>query len=255
MENIRDAYIELTLQPEAKVRTVREVYQYDYGIKLKLDGADTDKIVELHFAHEGQKQAIEVIPEQVDGYVIAEIPKVLLEQRRDIFCYIYIESGSVGYTVYEIKMPVRKRARPTDSEYTEDEVENYDRLVARLNEAINDVYDLQADFENMNVVAESLPDTAEATANWDSETSTLTIGVPRSPATGDGAGYVQQVYNAQTHFEFPSVGSPNVIYKAEAERKIYQWNQNGLMYETISESSGGDLPEFDVIYGGDANGD
>lgn len=66
--------------------------------------------------------------------------------------------------------------------------------------------------------------------------------------------YVQQVYNAQTHFEFPSVGSPNVIYKAEAERKIYQWNQNGLMYETISESPGGDLPEFDVIYGGDANG-
>jgi hypothetical protein len=28
--------------------------------------------------------------------------------------------------------------------------------------------------------------------------------------------------NAETHFDFPSVGDTNVIYKAEKEKKIYQ---------------------------------
>ena len=29
------------------------------------------------------------------------------------------------------------------------------------------------------------------------------------------------VVNAQTHYDFPSIGSTDVIYKAESERKIY----------------------------------
>lgn len=32
------------------------------------------------------------------------------------------------------------------------------------------------------------------------------------------------VVNKPTRYDFPSVGDANVIYKAESERKLYQWN-------------------------------
>lgn len=64
-----------------------------------------------------------------------------------------------------------------------------------------------------------------------------------------------QVYNAATRFEFPSVGSADVIYKAETEKKIYQWNSTEMKYELLNEaSSGGDIQSIQIINGGDASG-
>jgi len=41
----------------------------------------------------------------------------------------------------------------------------------------------------------------------------------------------RQVVNADTRYAFPSVGSPDVIYKAEKEKKLYQWNDDEYRYE------------------------
>lgn len=63
------------------------------------------------------------------------------------------------------------------------------------------------------------------------------------------------VFNADTHYDFPSVGTVNVIYKAEKEKKIYQWNPTSLVYESLSD--GGEISDIDdveVIYGGSASG-
>lgn len=65
-----------------------------------------------------------------------------------------------------------------------------------------------------------------------------------------------ELFNAPTHYDFPSVGQVDVIYKAEAEKLLYQWNSLTSSYEVISNPTGegGDsLLDFDVIYGGDAN--
>ena len=61
------------------------------------------------------------------------------------------------------------------------------------------------------------------------------------------------VVNAATHFDFPSVGKVNTIYKAEQEKKIYQWNSSELKYEVIGESEQPTL-EVSLINGGNANG-
>ena len=61
------------------------------------------------------------------------------------------------------------------------------------------------------------------------------------------------VFSAETHYDFPSIGSADVIYKAELERKIYQWNQNSLKYETLSEIEI-TIQDLDLIHGGNANG-
>jgi hypothetical protein len=67
------------------------------------------------------------------------------------------------------------------------------------------------------------------------------------PYVGEG-----QVIDAATHFDFPSIGKSNVIYKANSEKKLYQWNTASLKYELLS---GGDpLADITLIHGGNANG-
>ena len=61
------------------------------------------------------------------------------------------------------------------------------------------------------------------------------------------------VYNAQTHLEFPSIGSVNMIYKAQAEKKIYQWNPDNLTYEALNEVEIS-IQDLELINGGNAYG-
>lgn len=63
------------------------------------------------------------------------------------------------------------------------------------------------------------------------------------------------VYNASTHDEFPSVGKTNVIYKAESEKLLYQWNPNELKYEPLcQEESCNCMDDGTTIVGGSAGG-
>jgi hypothetical protein len=61
------------------------------------------------------------------------------------------------------------------------------------------------------------------------------------------------VFNADTHYDFPSVGRANVIYKAESEKMIYQWNTTELKYEILGTTNV-DVLDITLINGGNANG-
>lgn len=61
------------------------------------------------------------------------------------------------------------------------------------------------------------------------------------------------VVNANTHYDFPSVGKVNTIYKAESEKMIYQWNPTALKYEALNSAESGGVLDIDVINGGGAN--
>ena len=61
------------------------------------------------------------------------------------------------------------------------------------------------------------------------------------------------VQNYATHYEFPSVGRENVVYKACEEKLLYQWNSAETKYEKIGESEdSGDLSNIKIIHGGSA---
>lgn len=53
-------------------------------------------------------------------------------------------------------------------------------------------------------------------------------------ATREEVKEAQSVFNAKTHYDFPSLGKVDVIYKAELEKKIYQWNPDNYKYEVIA---------------------
>ena len=59
------------------------------------------------------------------------------------------------------------------------------------------------------------------------------------------------VFNADTHFDFPSIGSVDCIYKAYKEKKTYQWNEEKLTYEVLNENT---IEDVKLINGGNANG-
>ena len=72
-------------------------------------------------------------------------------------------------------------------------------------------------------------------------------------AEGNGDNVNGCVYNAKTHYDFPNTGSSEVIYKAEEEKRIYQWNPTFLRYEPLGEVDI-TIENIDVIHGGNANG-
>lgn len=62
-----------------------------------------------------------------------------------------------------------------------------------------------------------------------------------------------EIVNAATHYDFPSVGRTDALYKAEEEKKLYQWNPDTLAYEVINEMDASML-DIKIINGGNANG-
>ena len=63
----------------------------------------------------------------------------------------------------------------------------------------------------------------------------------------------EHVVNAQTHYDFPSIGKQNVIYKAEDEKLVYQWNSTELQYEVLNTIES-DVPlDIELINGGGAS--
>lgn len=87
------------------------------------------------------------------------------------------------------------------------------------------------------------------------------IDVPYDTNTSEYGNLVRQavanakgIYNADTHYDFPSVGNPDMIYKAQSEKLIYQWNPTELKYEAIGASVDIDVSDIKIIYGGNAHG-
>lgn len=46
------------------------------------------------------------------------------------------------------------------------------------------------------------------------------------------------VVNAATHYDFPETGAANIIYKAEEEKLLYQWNESLKAYEPLGTVGG-----------------
>lgn len=69
----------------------------------------------MHFSYPELSTAFAVDPtKEEDGSLTASIPDVVLMQPKEVRCYVYVESKTVGYTTFEIRFPLIPRARPAD---------------------------------------------------------------------------------------------------------------------------------------------
>ena len=60
----------------------------------------------------------------------------------------------------------------------------------------------------------------------------------------------REVSNFDFAEEFPTVGDENMIYKAEKEQSLYQFNADTLQYEKLSDGRG--IDDIKIINGGNA---
>ena len=110
-----------------------------------------------------------------------------------------------------------------------------------LNQAISDFDSIEAAIEECGVDVPYDTDTSEY-GNKVREVYTKAVSDSKS------------VFNAETHYDFPSVGSVDMIYKAQSEKLIYQWNPTELKYEALGSTVEVDIGNIELIYGGNAYG-
>lgn len=85
------------------------VFQYDYGLKLVIDGITLPESYDVHFGNKDSASA-KTVAGTAEG---VDIPDEYLRSGEDIHAYMYLKNeNEYGYTVYHIHIPVADRAVP-----------------------------------------------------------------------------------------------------------------------------------------------
>ena len=115
---------------------VSDVWQYDYGQILRIQGLDLPTAVEVDFAVAGASESIARIGTTKDGVTDVVIPDSLIETGKNLVAYIYLRDAESGNTEYQIDMLVTKRAKPEAYDRPEDK-----ELFGQAIEAVNTAAD------------------------------------------------------------------------------------------------------------------
>lgn len=115
---------------------VSDVWQYDYGQILRIQGLDLPTAVEVDFAVAGASESIARIGTTKDGVTDVVIPDSLIEIGKNLVAYIYLRDSASGNTEYQIDMLVTKRAKPEAYDRPEDK-----ELFGQAIEAVNTAAD------------------------------------------------------------------------------------------------------------------
>lgn len=120
----------------SKNTKVSDVWQWDYGQVLRIQGLDLPTAVEVHFAVSGASESITRIGTTKDGVTDVVIPDSLIETGKNLVAYIYLRDSASGNTEYQIDMLVTKRAKPEAYDRPEDK-----ELFGQAIEAVNTAAD------------------------------------------------------------------------------------------------------------------
>ena len=122
-------------------RTV-EIWQWNYGQVLRIQGLSLPAAVEIHFAlQEAGGESVTRIGVTKDGVTDVTIPDSLLEndgttQRYSIYAFIYLTDTNSGQTIKKITIPVKSRPKPQAFDKPEDA-----QLFREAIKAVNDAAD------------------------------------------------------------------------------------------------------------------
>ena len=87
--------------------TVRGLWQFDRGVKLKVIGINVTDVNRVDFAPVIASEAVPVVvtPDE-DGTFTVSIPGAATKSPYDVTAYIYVDTADYGYTVKAVNMPV-----------------------------------------------------------------------------------------------------------------------------------------------------
>ena len=129
---MRGNTIELQLEKD-KVAIAGSLYQYDYGQRLILSGAELPVSYEVHFSNDTFGNSKTSIGDATG----VDIPDEYLLNGNDIHVWLFLHEGeSDGETEYHGIIHVVKRAQPTDQAPTPVQQSAIDQAIAALNAAV-----------------------------------------------------------------------------------------------------------------------
>lgn len=120
----------------------KEIWQWNYGQVLRIQGLSLPAAVEIHFAlQEAGGESVTRIGVTKDGVTDVTIPDSLLEndgttQRYSIYAFIYLTDTNSGQTIKKITIPVKTRPKPQPFDTPEDA-----QLFREAIKAVNDAAD------------------------------------------------------------------------------------------------------------------
>ena len=145
-------------------------YQYNHGMILHFADLNLPQAFETHFANKQHGNSKTVIGSENK----VEIPdEYFWTGANEIFAWVYLHSDvDDGETVFEVRIPLTKRAKPSDEEPLPDQQSAIDRAIAELNHAVEqtgaDVEQTNSDREAVSEMRDEvsdLKDSAEESAN------------------------------------------------------------------------------------------
>ena len=93
-----------------KVAEIKDdVWQYDFGQILQIEGLPLPPVVEVHYANKGKDIALPQTGVTEGGITTAPIPNEILEEKGAFTAYIFVTDGESGETCYTINGYVNKR--------------------------------------------------------------------------------------------------------------------------------------------------
>ena len=114
--------------------TSKSQYQYNHGQFLYFADLNLPQAFEVHFSNKDKGDS----KTQIGSNKLVEIPdEYFWNGALMIYAWIYLHSETTdGETVYEVRIPLIKRAKPTDEEPLPQQQGTIDRAIAELNNAI-----------------------------------------------------------------------------------------------------------------------
>lgn len=140
--------------------TTDSVFQWDQNHTLEITGLKIDNISGVHFCNKTKDTAIVVTPTYSNGALLVPVPNSLVEEPYNIIAYIHINDETSAKTIEVINIPLIKRAKPDDYQFTDNvEVATFEKLekdivdfistmTSDFNEFKAEVTQNQTDFEN-----------------------------------------------------------------------------------------------------------
>lgn len=111
--------------------TTESLWQYDYGFILVLEGLNLPAYYEVHFSHTFTQLA-DVNIGDANGVVIDD---KFLRKDGYLYAWVYLHDEITdGYTKYQVKIPIAKRAQPPEDPPTQEQEEALAQAITALNE-------------------------------------------------------------------------------------------------------------------------
>lgn len=128
------------------------LWQYDYGQILKIQGLNLPAVYTVDFANIGDTDSVPMIGDE-NG---VQIPDSLLATGKSIYAYVWLHAGDDdGETEYKICIPVFPRPERSDEEPTPAQQTVIDQLITQLNSGIEHVDEIAESIDPVSITIEN----------------------------------------------------------------------------------------------------